>query len=143
MKIEKLAGWRRASACRGFWLSVDAMSCLALLGMLLVSSTPLERPSLLDLHLFKKENDLLLAWAKGFDGLSEAAMEDDFSRAFPGKFGEVFVDGKKIVVGEKPSPGFGGKKEFVCGAGGGVVASSARFFDRNVKLHELRLVVFK
>jgi hypothetical protein len=112
----------------GFWLSVEAIVCLALLGMVFLAVAPVERPSLLDLHLFKKENDLLLAWAKGFDGLSEGKMREMFSEAFPGKAGEMFVDGKRIAVGK---PG----KE--------AVAAGAKFFDKHVKLHELRVAVFK
>jgi len=112
----------------GFWLSVEAIACLALLGLLLVTGVPVERQGLLDLHLFKKENDLLLAWAKGFDGLTELEMRQMFSEAFPGKAGEIFVGRKRIVVG-KP-----GKES---------VATSAKFFGKGLELHELRLVVFK
>jgi len=112
----------------GFWLSVEAIVCLALLGLLLVTEVPVERHSLLDLHLFKKENDLLLAWAKGFGGLTELEMRQMFSEAFPEKAGEIFVDGKRIAVG-RPR--------------GESVAASAKFFGKSLELHELRLVVFK
>lgn len=113
---------------KGFWLSIEAIACLTLLGMLLATEVQVEEPSMLDLHLFKKENDLLLAWAKGFGNLTEADMEKMFSEAFPGKSGEIFVDGKKIAVGRP------GKES---------VAAGAKFFGGNLELHELRLVVFK
>lgn len=113
---------------RGFWLSVEAIACLALLGMLFAAGAGLERPGFLDLHLFKKENDLLLAWAKQYSSLNEARIVNDVKFAFPGKSALVFFDGKKFSVGK---------------AGPESVASGAVFFDKEMKRHELRLVVFK
>ena len=82
-----------------------------------------------DLHLLKKENDLLLIWAKGFERTGIEQMAVDFEEAFPGKTGVVSIDGKELAIGRRK--------------GVEAIASNAAFFDRQMQRHELSLVVFK
>ena len=112
----------------GYWLSIEAIVSMALLATLL--SMPLQEniQSFSDLHLLKKENDLLLIWAKGFERTGIEQMAVDFEEAFPGKTGVVSIDGKELAVGKK---------------GVEAIASNAAFFDRQMQRHELSLVVFK
>ncbi len=112
----------------GYYLSIEALVSMALLGLLLAMPLQESRASLLDLHIFKKENDLLLLWAKQYDSLGEEKMLQDFLFAFPGKSGEIFFDGKRTAIGKQ---------------GQESIASEAIFFDRQMKRHEIRLVVFK
>jgi len=112
----------------GYYLSLEAILSMALLGILLASPLPEAMPGLENLHLFKKENDLLLLWARQFDSVNERVLREDFEFAFPGKSGEITLDGKKLAVGKK------GRES---------VSSEAVFFDRHMQAHKIRLVVFK
>ena len=112
---------------KGYYLSFEAIVSLLLLGLLLAMPLQARQPSLNDLHIFKKENDLLLLWAKQGSGLTLQRMAQDFKFAFPGKSGEMFLDGERIAIG---------------GSGRESVASKAVFFDKGKK-HGIRLVVFK
>jgi len=109
----------------GFWLSFEAIISMALLGLLL--SVPLQetRPGLENLHIFKKENDLLLLWTKNTVKLEE--MKKDFETAFPNKSGTVYFDAEKIAIGEPTEKAI----------------SSKVIFFRQMQKHELRIVVFK
>lgn len=110
----------------GYWLSFEAIVSMALLGILLSSPLHESRPGLENLHIFKKESDLLLLWIK--DGVPELKkMETDFELAFPGKSGEIYFDSKKVEIG-KPSK---------------TTISSKVIFFRQMQKHELRIVVFK
>jgi len=113
---------------KGFYLSFETIVSMALLGLLLALPMQIEQPSLNDLHLFKKENDLLLLWVKRQGLLSEEQMVEEFKFAFPGKSGEIFLDGKKLEIGKE---------------GREAVASKAVFFDGFGKKHEIGLTVFK
>ena len=113
---------------KGYYLSLEAIVSMALLGLLLAMPLQESKASLNDLHVFKKENDLLIIWAKQHDSLNREKALQDFKFAFPGKSAEIFFDGKKIAIGK---PGLES------------VASNAVFFDRQMKRHEIRLVVFK
>ena len=112
--------------CDGFWLSVEAIVSLALLGLLISMDFHAEGESLMGLHVFKKENDLLLAWVKGFDSFSGEKAVQDLAFAFPGKSCSLFVDGQKILEG-KGSEG---------------ISAGVKFFGKNLELHELSLIVF-
>jgi len=112
----------------GYYLSTEAIVSLLLLGLLL--STPLHESneSLSNLHVFKKENDLLLLWAGQWPDLSEKQIVQDFEFAFPGKAGQVFWKGKTIEIGAK---------------GEDAIASEIVFFDRFAQKQSLGIVVFK
>ncbi len=110
----------------GFWLSFEAIISMALLGILLSSPLQESRPGLENLHIFKKESDLLLLWTKD-DTPELKEIAADFELAFPEKSGAIYFDGKKIEIGE-----FAGK-----------AISSKVIFFRQMQKHELRIVVFK
>jgi len=110
----------------GFWLSFEAIVSMALLGILLSSPLQESKPGLENLHIFKKESDLLLLWTKDYTPeLKE--MKEDFELVFPGKSGTIYFDGKKIEIGE-----FAEK-----------AISSKIIFFRQMQKHELRIIVFK
>ena len=117
--------WQLPVKNKGYWLSFEAIISMALLGILLSMPLQESRPGLENLHIFKKESDLLLLWAKAPVKFEE--MEKDFEMAFPNKSGAIYFDGKKIAIG-KPT---------------GKAISSKVIFFRQMKKHELRLVVFK
>ena len=104
------------------------MVSLALLGLLLAMPLHESQPSLNSLHILKKENDLLLIWAKQHELLNEKTMLQDLEFAFPGKSAEIFFDGKKTEIGK---PGLES------------ISSKAVFFDRHSERHEITLIVFK
>ena len=111
----------------GYYLSIEAIISMLLLGLLLAMPLYEGRPGLYDLHVFKKENDMLLLWARQPERLSEAQLLQDFEFAFGGKSGLIVWNGKSIAIGK----------------GEESVSSKAVFFDRQMKRHEIRLVVFK
>ena len=112
----------------GFWLSFEAIVSMALLGILLSSPLQESRPGLENLHIFKKENDLLLLWTK--DETPELKeMEKDFELVFPGKSGTIYFNGEKIAIGAEKSSS--------------KAISSKIIFFRQMQKHELRIVVFK
>ncbi len=117
--------WRLPVKNKGYWLSFEAIISMALLGILLSMPLQESRPGFENLHIFKKESDLLLIWAKSPVKFEE--MKKDFEKAFPGKSGAVYFDGEKIAIG-KPA---------------GKAISSKVIFFRQMQKHELRLVVFK
>jgi len=106
---------------------MEAIVSLALLGLLLAMPLHENKPNLANLHAFKKENDLLLLWAKQPE-LNEAQMLQDFKFAFPGKSGLIVFGGKELAIGKQ---------------GGKSVSSKAVFFDKHLKKREMRLTVFK
>lgn len=113
----------------GYWLSIEAIVSMAMLAALL--SMPMQENTsqgFSDLHTLKKENDLLLIWAKSHEKTGIEQMAGDFEDAFPGKAGIVSIDGEQVVIGKK---------------GVEAIASNAAFFDRQMQRHELSLVVFK
>jgi len=110
----------------GYWLSIEAIVSMALLGILLSMPLQESRQGLENLHIFKKESDLLLLWAKE-DMPELKGMKADFEKAFPNKSGEIYFDEEKIAIGEQA---------------GEAISSKAIFF-RQMQKHELRLVVFK
>ncbi len=116
---------------RGFWLSFEAIISMALLGILLSSPLQESRPGLENLHIFKKESDLLLLWTKD-DTLELKEMEADFELVFPGKSGTIYFDGKKISIGELKGKESSSK-----------AISSKVIFFRQMQKQELRIVVFK
>lgn len=111
----------------GYYLSFEAIVSLALLGSLLAMPLHDSNTNLNDLHVFKKENDLLLHWAKT-DSLNEETIEQEFKFAFPEKSGEIFWNGKKISIGKQ------GKES---------ISSKAIFFDKSLQEQEIILIVFK
>lgn len=113
---------------QGYYLSLEAIASLALLGSLL--AMPLHNSSLdlNELHVFKKENDLLLHWAKTNASLDAKTIEQEFKFAFPGKSGKILWNGKKISIG-KP--------------GEESVGSKAVFFGKGMQKQEITLIVFK
>jgi len=113
---------------QGYYLSLEAIFSLALLGSLLAMPLHDGSPDLNDLHVFKKENDLLLHWAKTSGSLDEERIVQEFKFAFPGKSGEISWKGKKISIG-KP-----GKES---------IGSKAVFFDAQTEKREMALIVFK
>ena len=116
-----------AVECGGFWLSVEAIVSLALLGLLISMDFSYGEESLMDLHVFKKENDLLLVWVKGFDSFSEEKAVQDIGLAFSGKSCSLFVDGRRVLDGK--------------GTEG--ISAGVKFFGGNLELHEISLIVFK
>lgn len=113
---------------KGYYLSIEAIVSIALLGVLLALQFQQEAPGLIDLHTFKKENDLLLWWARQGELPNENGMRQDFEFAFPEKSCEIRFDGKKISIGNGNGEG---------------IAASAVFFDRQLKAHEITLIVFR
>ncbi len=111
---------------KGFWLSFEAIVSMTLLGILLSSPLQESIPGLENLHIFKKESDLLLLWTKE-PALELKKMEADFELAFPEKSGEIYFDNKKIKIGEPTK----------------TTISSKVIFFRQMQKHELRIVVFK
>lgn len=113
---------------KAYYLSLEALISLSLLALLL--SMPLQETSLSlnSLHVFKKESELLLFWVREWEELGEKDFVAGFEFAFPGKSGEIFLDGKKLSVGKKGLEG---------------IANSVVFFDRKLQRHELTIVVFK
>ncbi len=110
----------------GYWLSFEAIISMALLGILLSSPLQESRPGLENLHIFKKESDLLLLWTKEY--LPELkGMKADFEKTFQNKSGAIYFNGKKIAIGKPTSESI----------------SSKVIFFRQMQKHELRLVVFK
>lgn len=111
---------------KGYWLSFEAIISMALLGILLSMPLQESKPGLENLHIFKKESDLLLLWAK--EPVPELkGMEIDFEKAFPNKSGTIYFDEEKIAIGEST----------------GKAISSKVIFFRKMQRHELRIVVFK
>ncbi len=113
---------------KGFYLSAEAILSMALLVSLLAFPLPQQSSYLNDLHVFKKENDLLSLWQMQGSTLSAEQMQRDFRFAFPDVGGKIVLDGIETTVGE------GGK------AG---IASEIVFFDGLMQRHEITLVVFK
>ncbi len=113
---------------KGFYLSAEAILSMALLVSLLAFPLPQQSSYLNDLHVFKKENDLLSIWQMQGSSLNAGQMQGDFRFAFPGVSGKIVLDGTETTVGE------GGK------AG---IASEIVFFDGLMQRHEIKLVVFK
>jgi hypothetical protein len=112
----------------GYWLSVEAIVSMALLASLLSMPMQESGQGFSGLQMLKKENDLLLLWARGHESTGLAKMGIDFKKAFPGKSGIVSMDGTELAIGTR---------------GTEAVASSVSFFDRQMQRHELSLVVFK
>lgn len=113
---------------QGYYLSLEAMVSLALLGCILAMPLHGSGLDLNDLHIFKKENDLLLHWAKTGDSLDEKRIEDEFRFAFPEKSGQIHWNGKSTSIGK---------------AGKESVSSKAVFFGKNLEKQEITLIVFK
>ena len=113
---------------KGYVLSFEAIVSLALLAILVSMPLYENQQSLGNLQIFKKENDLLLIWAKDIENLNEERAVLDFEEAFPGKNGEIFFNGKKLAVGKK---------------GLEAVSSNAVFFDKNLERKELGILVYK
>jgi len=112
----------------GFYLSLEAIVSMLLLTALLSHALPKEESSLNDLHVFKKENDLLLLWQLQGQGLNAGQMQLDFEFAFPEQSGKIVFNGEEIIVGKQ---------------GGEAIASEIVFFDGGIGRHEIRLIVFK
>ena len=113
---------------KGFYLSAEAILSMALLVSLLAFPLPQQSSYLNDLHVFKKENDLLLLWQQQGSTLSTEQMQGDFRFAFPGLSGKIVLDGIEKPVGA-------GQNESI--------ASEIVFFDGLMQRHEIKLVVFK
>ena len=113
---------------KAFYLSLEAIVSMALLGLLLAMPLQTGQPSLNNLHVFKKANDLLLLWAREYDSLTEAKLLQDFGFAFPGKAGKIVWNEKTVSVGRQ---------------GQESISSQAVFFDRHGQKQKILLVVFK
>ncbi|MDP2973801.1 MAG: hypothetical protein Q8N60_02005 [Candidatus Diapherotrites archaeon] len=113
---------------KGFYLSMEAILSMVLLVSLLAFPLPQQSSYLNDLHVFKKENDLLLLWQQQGSSLNLEQMQRDFQFAFPGLSGKIVFDGIEKPVGT-------GKNESI--------ASEIAFFDGLMQRHEIKLVVFK
>lgn len=113
---------------KGFYLSLEALTSLALLGMLLAMPLQENKPGLENLHILKKENDLLTIWAKTWGEMDQARAIREFGFAFPKTGGAITLDGKKTEIGKQT---------------GESVSSKAVFFDQHMQKHEITLVVFK
>jgi hypothetical protein len=121
-----LAG--RACGKKGFYLSMEAILSMALLVSLLAFPLPQQSSYLNDLHVFKKENDLLSLWQMQGNTLNAEQMQGDFRFAFPGVDGKIVLDGIETTMGESGKAG---------------IASEIVFFDGLMQRHEIKLVVFK
>ena len=107
---------------------MEAILSMALLVSLLAFPLPQQSSYLNDLHVFKKENDLLLLWQQQGSSLNLEQMQRDFRFAFPGLSGKIVFDGIERTVGEQGNAG---------------IASEIAFFDDLMQRHEIKLVVFK
>lgn len=113
---------------KGYYLSAEAILTIILLGILITVPVQQTRTSLLDLHIYKKENDLLLTWIKQFDTINKTKMKQEFEKTFPNKTGKIMMDTKEIQIGKQGTEN---------------IASRIRFLDKNLQEHELIIIVFK
>lgn len=112
---------------KGYYLSAEAILTIALLGILLTTPIQQTKASLMDLHIYKKENDLLILWAKA-GGTDEKTAREGFETAFPDKSGKIVIDDMEVKIGKQ------GKES---------LASGTMFVDKKLEEHELRVIVFK
>lgn len=113
---------------KGLYASVEAMLSLLLLVAVLLSIQETEEPSLENLYLLQKENDLLKLWVK--NGIPpKEEMVADFALVFPGKSGEIRVNESIISVGNYK--------------GNEAMASEILFIDSQLNKTRVALLVFK
>ena len=116
-------------SAKGIYLSIEATLSLLLLLAVVISEREAQEPSTQELYIFQKENDLLKLWAKkGMPPIEE--MASDFEFAFPGKSGEIGLDGELLKIG---------KLEY----GSGAISSEIEFFNSKLGKKRVRLRVFK
>lgn len=113
----------------GIYLSIEAVFSMLVLVMLLAVPLSAQKPNLERVYLVQKENDLLAAWARERqqDGNE---ITSDFMFVFPGKSGEVEMEGgEPIAIGE---PGRAGEKSVVSG----------HYVDGEMRLIGIKLTVY-
>ena len=112
---------------KGYYLSAESILTIALLGIMLTTPIQQTKESLMDLHIYKKENDLLMLWVKT-GTIEEKTAREGFETAFPNKSGKITMDNIEVEIGKQ------GKES---------LASGIMFVDKKLEEHELRVVVFK
>lgn len=111
----------------GFYASMEALLSLLLLAAMLLTVREAKGPSLENLYILQKENDLLKLWAK--EGIPAGEeMTGDFELAFPGRGGEIRVNDIIIPIGDS-------SKE--------AVSSEILFIDSHLNKTKVVLAVFK
>ena len=100
---------------KGFYLSLEALTSIALLALLISMPLQEKETGLEDLQLFKKENDLLIIWAKRFDWIGEEQIRQELEFAFPGKEAIIIIDGTVVLSGKASGKVWPQKHYFLTG----------------------------